>query len=110
MTTAANRQPGFVEQTALAATAMTLATLDFAKDYLQAPDPCLRAASAYYLHLLTHAHDMYAPETVLAVRQSLEACWEKEQNLGVLIMLEQCLDGCASQPRRADAARRKNTL
>lgn len=96
MRTAASRNPGFIEQTARTFTAMSLATLDAANDFLQAPDPCLRAAAAYYLHLLTHVNNMYSPKAVQAVRQSLEACWEKEQNLGVLIMLEQCLDGCGS--------------
>jgi hypothetical protein len=72
---------------------MKLATLESIREFLCDADPSFRAAAAYYLHLLTTSEHMYPRETVQSVRDALEECWEKEDNLGVLIMLERCLDG-----------------
>lgn len=85
--------PSFIERTVRALQAMRIATLESIKDLLVNSDPCLRAAAAHYLYLLVGSQGLYPPGVVQSVRDALEECWDKEQNLGVLIVLEQCLDG-----------------
>jgi hypothetical protein len=94
----ASHTPGFIETTARALQAIRIVTLDSIKDLLVHDDPCLRAAAAYYLHLLATSQGLYPPGVVQAVRHALEECWHDEQHLGVLIVLDQCLDGNTPVP------------
>jgi hypothetical protein len=94
--------PSFIDRTVGAFQALRIATLDPVKDLLVSSDPCLRAAAAHYLHLLVTSQGLYPPGVVRSVRDALEACWDKEQNLGVLIVLDECLDG--HQPSSASSA------
>ena len=92
----------FFQATARALAAIKVATLDSVCELLGEAEAPLRAAAAAYLQIAVH--DNSYPESVRdAVRSRLEACWDQEENLGVLLALEECLDRPPKQPGECDA-------